>query len=95
MNLQRTAHLFVLQTCAMLVATTAVAQDQFRVSSPDGRNEVTVALRAGTLYYSLDRDGQAVMLPSRLGFEFREAPPLSGGLELVDTARQTTDETWT
>ncbi len=54
-------------TCATLMAATVSAQDQLRVASPDGRNEVTVEVREGKLYYSLQRDGQAVLLGGRYG----------------------------
>ncbi len=81
--------------CATLIAATASAQDQLRVASPDGRNEVTVEIREGRLYYSLSRDGRAVLLPSLLGFEFRGAQPLRDGLRVVETARKTVDQTWT
>ncbi|MCH8935955.1 MAG: glycoside hydrolase family 97 protein [Gemmatimonadetes bacterium] len=77
------------------MAATASAQDQVRVASPDGRNEVTVEIREGKLYYSLQRDGRAVLLPSLLGFEFRGAQPLRDGLRVVETTRKTVDETWT
>ena len=82
-------------TCATLMAATASAQDRVRVASPDGRNEVTVEIREGKLYYSLQRDGRAVLLPSLLGFEFRGAQPLRDGLRVVETTRKTVDETWT
>jgi alpha-glucosidase len=78
---------------ATLLATTARAQLQ--VASPDGRNQVTVQVREGRLYYSLTRDGRWLILPSLLGFEFRRAPALRDGLRIADTARQTHDETWT
>jgi alpha-glucosidase len=68
---------------------------QVRVVSPDGRNQVTVEVRAGRLYYSLDRDGRALILPSLLGFAFRGAPPLRDSLRISDTTRQSRDETWT
>jgi len=55
----------------VLAALPAASQEPLRVTSPDGRNEVTVATRDGGLYYSLRRDGQHVLLPSRLGFAFR------------------------
>src|SRR5436309_1481913 len=71
------------------------AQDRVRVTSPDGRNQVTVAIHDGALAYSVDRDGRAVLLPSRLGFDFPRAPRLADGLRMVDTARRTPDETWT
>ena len=75
--------------------TLGAAQDRVRVTSPDGRNQVTVAIHDGALAYSVDRDGRAVLLPSRLGFAFQGAPPLADGLRMVDTSRSTVDETWT
>ncbi|PYO65233.1 MAG: alpha-glucosidase, partial [Gemmatimonadetes bacterium] len=78
-----------------VAAATAAAQAPLRVASPDGRNEVTVQVRDGRLYYSLQRDGRAILLPSLLGFAFRGAAPLRDSLQVTDTARQTVDETWT
>src|SRR5881296_1983580 len=80
---------------ATLVATTATAQDRVRITSPDGRNRVTVEIREGALAYSVDRDGRAVLLPSRLGFAFLGAPPLRDSLRIVDTSSNTVDDTWT
>lgn len=79
------------------LATTATAklQSQVRVSSPDGRNVVTVDIRDGKLYYRVDRDGRALLMPSGLGFEFRGAPRLRDGLRITDTSRSSFDETWT
>src|ERR1051325_2036928 len=79
---------------AALVAPTAVTQG-LRVASPDGRNQVTVAIRDGGLYYSIDRDGRPLFLPSRLGLAFRGVPPLRDSLRIVDSARAAHDETWT
>jgi alpha-glucosidase len=80
---------------AALGAITAPLRGQVRVASPDGRNQVTVQLREGRLTYRLARDGRDLILPSLLGFEFRGAPPLLGGLRLTDTTRQSHDEWWT
>ena len=79
----------------LAAAATAAAQAPLRVSSPDGRNVVTVAIRDGRLTYALGRDGRALLLPSVLGFAFRGAPPLRDSLQVTDTARQTVDDTWT
>src|SRR5256886_15706223 len=81
-------------TCAF-AARASAAQDRAQVTSPDGRNRVTVEVRDGVLAYSLDRDGRAVLLPSRLGFAFQGAPPLRDSLRMVDTSSNTVDETWT
>jgi len=81
-------------TCA-LAARVSPAQDRASVASPDGRNRVTVEIRDGGLTYRVDRDGRAVLLPSRLGFAFQGAPPLRDSLRVVDTSSSTVDETWT
>lgn len=85
-------------TLAALALSTAAAgtsaQEPVRVASPDGRNMVTVETRAGALLYSLDRGGRKVVLPSRLGFAFRDAPPLRDSLTITGTERNTVDETW-
>jgi hypothetical protein len=39
-----------------------------RVSSPDSRIVITVALRDGHRFYDVRRDGRALLLASRLGF---------------------------
>ena len=65
------------------------------LESPDGRNEVTVELRDGSLYYRIARDGRAVITPSLLGFELRDAPLLRDSLRIAATARDSVDETWT
>ena len=75
--------------------SSAAAQSPLRVASPDGKNAVTVEVREGELRYSVQRQGRPVILPSRLGFEFRGAPALGDSMRVVDTARSTANETWT
>jgi alpha-glucosidase len=78
--------------CSAAVA--AHGQEPVQVASPDGRNVVTVETREGGLFYAVERGGRKIVLPSRLGFEFRDAPPLRDGLELAGTERRAVDETW-
>src|SRR5207302_11062359 len=66
-----TAMLFAVTS---LAAAPASAQAPLSVTSPDARTEVDVGVREGHLYYSIQRDGRALFLPSQLGFEFRSAP---------------------
>ncbi|MGD8279486.1 MAG: glycoside hydrolase family 97 protein [Gemmatimonadota bacterium] len=70
------------------------AQRPLGVTSPDGRTIVTVELRDGGLAYGVERDGRTILLPSRLGFEFRDAPPLRDSLRVTGSARDSHDETW-
>ena len=88
---------FLTSCLAAVILATAAApiEAQVRVASPDGRNQITVAILEGRLTYSLARDGRALILPSLLGFEFRGAPTLRDGLRITDTTRQAHDEWWT
>ena len=94
MSVFRYARFLVLGLAALAV-TAVPLRGQTRVTSPDGRNQVTVALREGRLVYSLAREGRDLLLPSMLGFEFRGAPPLRDRLRIVDSTRQSHDEWWT
>ncbi|MFN2400475.1 MAG: glycoside hydrolase family 97 protein [Gemmatimonadaceae bacterium] len=89
----------VLIALAVTRTTTAPAavysQDQAQVASPDGRNRVMIEVRDGMLYYGIRRDGRAVLLPSRLGFEFQGAKPLRDSLRLTGKTEKTADDTWT
>ncbi len=83
-----------LRIFALCLAAAPLAA-QVRVASPNGRNQVAVEIRDGRLYYSLTRDGRALILPSLLGFEFRGAPRLRDSLRITDTTRDSHDEWWT
>ena len=86
---------FLLTLSVLSAPAPGAAQDRARIASPDGRNRVTVEIRDGALLYSVDRDGRAVFLPSRLGIAFQGAPPLRDSLRMVETVRDSADETWT
>ena len=79
----------------LVTSPPAPAAAQVRVASPDGRTHVTVETREGKVYYSVQRDGEPLLMPSLLGFEFRGAPLLRDGLRITDSTRQSHDETWT
>src|ERR1051325_7902578 len=87
--LARLAALGVITTLALPLSA------QVSVSSPDGRTTVTVETHEGRLYFSGTRGGRALVMPSMLGFTFKDAPPLRDSLRITDTTRATHDETWT
>ncbi len=66
------------------------------LQSPDGKLALTVGLTAqGTPVYSLDREGAAVIKPSRLGYKLISGPDLSKGFVLAGSSTDSFDETWT
>src|SRR5467141_3834395 len=91
---QADRRIYLVSMVLPLAFCAAPAQAQLRVASPDGRNEATVEIHDGRLYYSMRRDGRALLL-SLLGFELQGAPPLRHGLRLVDTTPSAVDETRT
>jgi alpha-glucosidase len=70
------------------------SQEPHRLESPDGKNVVRVAISDGDLVYSVDREGRNLILPSGLGFEFRNAPPMGSGVAISEVSRRTVDEAW-
>jgi len=91
----RLLRFLTLAATAATFTAPAEAQNQLRVQSPDGRTVVTVEVREGGLYYSIQRDDRPLFLPSRLGFEFQGAPPLRDGLRITGSTTSTVDTVWT
>ena len=73
----------------------ASAQQPLRVVSPKGGTQVTVETRAGGLFYSVARDGQPLLTPSRLGFLFKGAAPLRDSLRIAGSTTSSYDSSWT
>ncbi len=70
-------------------------QNEWPVSSPDGRIEVAFRLLDGGVpAYTVSYKGQPVLAPSRLGFVFQSAPPLNQDLMVTQVQRSQFDETW-
>ena len=80
---------------ALVAVGSSVVSANAQVASPDGRTVVDVITHDGGLYYTLKRDGRDLLLPSRLGFLFKDAPPLRDSLRILGTSKSTFDETWT
>ena len=86
----------LLRSClALAILAGAVPLRAQTVTSPNGRNTVGVAVRDGHLTYTLSRDHRPLLLPSQLGFHFKDAPPLETGLRIADSSRTSHDEWWT
>jgi alpha-glucosidase len=73
------------------------------LASPDGKVGVTIALKekldpyppGSRVYYSIQYQGQPVLLDSPLGLDFKEMPPLARDLQILGESRQSINEPWT
>ncbi len=72
----------------------APAQAPLTVDSPNGRIQVMLAVTDGRLTWSATRDRKPVVMPSRLGFTFRDAAPMGEGMRIVESMRRQHDETF-
>ncbi|MGZ9165418.1 MAG: glycoside hydrolase family 97 protein [Anaerolineales bacterium] len=75
--------------------TSEILEDGLRVESPNKANEVVFGLVDGVPYYRVNHNGKPVILPSKMGFVFLEAAPLTSGLTIADWEESSFDETWT
>ncbi len=65
------------------------------VSSPDGRNRLTVSIdEHGVPRYTVTRGEETVIAPSRLGLRFAAQPELGEGFRIADVAHASRDERW-
>ncbi len=71
------------------------AEPNLEIASPDGRLGLRFGLNeTGTPYYVLDFDGDTIIAPSTMGFEFKGQSPLGEGMEIYNVYREQVDETW-
>ena len=77
------------------MSTAADLDEVLTVLSPDGRIRVQLIADSGDLRYRVERDGEEIVAPSRLGFSFGSGPPLGADCETTRTERALIDETWT
>ena len=56
---------------------------------------MTFSLQDGIPSYQVDKDEQAVISPSALGFEFEDAAPMKGDFGVLDVQKSSYDDTWT
>ena len=85
--------LFLAAAAALLASPVTAAP--VTVHSPERVLSVTVDVNGeGRPEYSVSRLGEPVILPSRLGFLFTDAPKFERGFEIADTATRSADERW-
>jgi len=71
-----------------------VQKEDFSVVSPNGKVSVLFDILEGTPHYSVSYEGNEVILPSSLGFTFKDSQPIDKDLKLIKTERATFDKTW-
>lgn len=65
-----------------------------RVTSPNGRHELSVSVSRGQLVYSVRSDGENIIEQSRLGLRFKKHSPLGENVRVVGIQTDSFAETW-
>lgn len=84
--------LFVL--CMITCFLSKTFAEHITLQSPDKQLQLKFELRDGIPYYSLDRAGKPVVLPSKMGFTLEWRDDLAHAFVLKDKAFSSFDETW-
>ena len=83
----------------LLIAIVGIGYTQSRrilvATSPDQTIKVEFQLRSGIPQYQVYRNGKVIVLPSRLGFVFKDGTALDKDFKLVSARPTTFDEIWT
>ena len=85
---------FFLVLLAIGLFFNAYANNPKTLNSPDGHLELRFEVVNGVPQYSLDRDGNHIVLPSRMGFTLEWRDDLAHAFVMKDTKYGTFDETW-
>jgi len=73
---------------------TFVVAESLEVNSPNGVLKVTFTLDNGEPRYAVTRFDREVVRTSRMGFVLRDANPLSGGFQILESELRNVDDTW-
>ena len=68
--------------------------DRVAFSSPDGRTTIILTAGEGQTSYSVTRDGREIVAPSKLGFAFKNMPPIGENMVVVSSDTSASDTTW-
>lgn len=79
----------------LLTTATAHAANIARATSPDGRIAVAVTVdNDGRASYTVARDGNPILSPSKLGFNFTDMLPMNRGFRVDGVEQASGDDRW-
>ncbi|WP_211208056.1 glycoside hydrolase family 97 protein [Anaerophaga thermohalophila] len=64
------------------------------ITSPDGQLKLDFFLKKGEPFYALSRGGEEIILPSSMGFEFKNMPPMKDNFKIVKATKDSVNITW-
>jgi len=68
--------------------------ESYTLSSPEGKNSIEFDINGGSPQYSVNHGDTKVILPSNMGFVFKNKDTLQNGLEVINIEESSEDSTW-
>ena len=68
--------------------------ESYTLSSPEGKNSIQFDMSGGSPHYSVNHGATKVILPSSMGFVFKDQDSLQNGLEVINVEESSEDTTW-
>ena len=78
----------------LFACTNKDKKESVSVSSPDGKNTIILNLNNGKANYAVNHEEIKVILPSKLGFVFKNNDSLASNLEVLEVQKTVFDKTW-
>ena len=66
----------------------------YTLNSPEGKNSIQFDINGGSPQFSVNHGETKVILPSSMGFVFKDQDSLQSGLEIIDIQESSEDNTW-
>ena len=77
--------------CSFTFLAALYFAQNIQVKSPDGKIDVKVSI-GGNIRYSASFNGNEIIEPSGIAFNFKQAPPLGQDMEMLKTEKYEADE---
>ncbi|MCK9401057.1 MAG: glycoside hydrolase family 97 protein [Bacteroidales bacterium] len=81
-------------SCFILLFSSCSSDEEVRLDSPDGRNNIVFILKDGIPYYQVLRDNRIILDTSGLGFDLKDAPPLRGNFKMEQATMSGNRDRW-
>jgi alpha-glucosidase len=85
---------FIFVSCFVFLLSSCSSDEEVRLDSPDGRNNIVFILKDGIPYYQVLRDNRIVLDTSSLGFDLKNAPPLRGNFKMEQATMSGNHDRW-